>query len=53
MLSTWVLNQKLGFLTPKASIVIGLSIIRTPFWGAIIFGSSQIVKDTSQKTLYI
>ena len=41
-----------GVYLGKASFLIGLSIINNPFWGTIIFGSSQIVKDTSQKTQY-
>ena len=29
--------------TPKSSILIGFSIINLPFWGAIIFGNTQLM----------
>ena len=31
--------------TPKASILIGFSIINHPFWGPPIFGNTHIVQD--------
>ena len=34
--------RKLG-VTPKSSILIGLSVINHPFWGTLIFGNTQRV----------
>ncbi len=39
----WVLNQKIGVVPPKSSILIGLSIINNPFWGTPIFGNIHML----------